>query len=106
VDALSPLLPCIIALVVGHNPTAGLACLGALTGPQLLSIGSEVLNDAPDVISTFKKIHQPGSNGSQLLLDIQRAAVTGIVSANLKRWLAANERAAMRIQSQSIRHQR
>ena len=100
----SVLLPIIMALVAGHAPAA-LAMLGTVTVQQWATIAGTAIQDAPDVIKALNALPVPTTN-SDLLTDLERAAITGVVSANLRRWIVANEQTAVAIQDQSIRNQR
>jgi hypothetical protein len=100
----SILLPIIMALVAGHAPAAA-AMLGAITAQQWVTLGASALQDAPDVIKAFNALPVPQS-GVEILPELERAVITGVVSQTLKDWIAANEQFAISVQDQSIRNQR
>ena len=100
----SILLPIIMALVAGHLPAAG-AMIGAITAQQWLTIATSAAQNAPDVIKAFNALPVPQS-GAEILPELEKAVITGVVSASLKQWLAANAQFAIEVQDQSIRNQR
>lgn len=73
---------------------------GAITLQQWAQIGATVIKDAPDVIKAFNALPVPkvGTPGIEMVGELERAMVTGVVSASLKQWIAENEAAAIRLQ--------